>query len=1462
MATHPVSRQILSPFKRIAVLCAATSALCAAQTSVNAQVIPETPLITSQVSVPMTMLTVGRDHTLFYEAYNDASDLDGDGILDVRFKPNITYYGLFDSDLCYTHSGGRATTDLFSPDSAAGELGKCPGKWSGNWLNYVTTSRIDALRKVFYGGMREVDTSTQTVLRRAYIPQDAHSWAKEYTSLAVDGYLISDYTPLSQPSGSGTRRHFFGSLTATDGVDCSTLSDCSDRAPLLRVITNSQNTRVWQWASSERPVLAASSNHNGTRADYTVRVEVCTASFNAGCKRYPNGNYKPTGLLHEYGENEAMYFGLLTGSYNKNMSGGVLRKVVSSFRSEVNQSTGVFTDNATIVKTLNSLRIRDFNNGRTDNSYRGGWVTTRAMQEGEFVDWGNPIGEMMYETLRYFAGKKSATSAYATSGSHDQHIGLPVATWDDPYETGSAASAHWCARPNMLVVSGINPSFDSDQLPGSAFGSFSGDLSGLSVSQIAATITGYEGDIAGLRYIGQSEDVYDGAPTAKDVTSLGTIRGLAPEEPTKQGSYYSAAVAYFGKSTDLRPDLSGRQTVDTYAVVLSSPLPKIEVPLGGTTITLVPFAKSVGGSSISNAKGNFQPTNQIVDFYVDTIANSSAEDADASVNDGRYYARFRVNFEDVEQGADHDMDAIVVYEIAVEADGRLRVRLTPEYEEGGIKHSMGYVISGTTKDGVYLVVQDEHNDQYYYLNVPPDMDPGACDVTSPPAACSRLPCVRKQSGHGSYDVCVGDRAYSERFFGPGSSSASLLKDPLWYAAKWGGFVDRNNNSRPDQLVEWDSDGDGVPDTYFLVQNPLGLYDALRASFESIISRTTSISNIAANGQELRSDSRIFRARFSDSWNGELTAYTVDASGVVETPLWHASEQLPAANSRTIYTRNSAGDGAVQFLWSGLSTAQQNVLGSESVLNYLRGDTSQEIRNGGALRSRLPLLAGSGRPLGDMVHSSPYYVADSNTVYIGANDGMLHAFDAETGVEHFAYIPSHIFSKLPRLADPEYVHTWFVDGEIAVSPKRTWSGDRNILVGSTGRGARGLFALDVTDPDDFDEDDVLWEYSGAADNDLGFVLGVPQIAQLENGNAVVIVGNGNNSPNAGAVLYVFDLSSGALLKKLDTGVNGSNGLSAPTLVDRNLNGRIDTVYAGDELGNVWRFDLSGSVDSWRSHYRNSGGSPLPLFTARDPDGAAQPISAQLTTALNTVPGSTHYGKRFVLFGTGRYIYASDPVSTQVQSWYGLIDDGTNRIGNHRTENNILVERTWADSSLTVDGKAARLLASATAGDMVNRKGWFLDFDVTSGERITSRSVLYFLQEATLLASSLVPSADPCVAGGSGYLNAINPFTGGRLVYPPFDLGGDFSSVDFGIGIPSTPIMVGGRIVVGGSGGTGGDSGGGETPPCEGEDCEPPCEGEDCPEPEVPDCNEYPDLAACKAQITLPDTGRVFWRETVR
>ncbi len=1387
----------------------AMAAVVSATLSVHAVDWLAKPLGATTSASPMTMLVAGRDHKFFYEAYNDASDIDGDGTLDTRFKPSITYYGLFDSTLCYAYSGS-GLTGLYSPGATADALGRCSAstthRWSGNWLNYVTTSRIDALRKVLYGGYREVDSTTETILRRAYIPQDAHSWAKEYHSLATDGYLISDYTPLAQPTAAD-RRHFFGNLTANRTVNCSTLDTCSNMAPLLRTRTNvGNNRRVWEWASKERPVLHDTLSSGGfpagtdAQVDRTVRVLVCTATYHNDCRQYPNGQYKPVGLLHEYGENDAMLFGLLTGSYDNHMSGGRLRKVVSSFSNEVAANTGIFDANARIVNTFNRLRIRGFNQSSNSDEY---WRSNpyadsaRAATEGELVDWGNPIGEMLYEATRYFAGHGSATPAFNTGTTFDTAVGLSSATWDDPYSATSAARASFCSRANFLTISDINPSFDSNSMPGSHFNTFTGDITGLNVTTLGATMTAVESNITGQRFIGQSgtgTGSYDAAPTPKNVTSLGTIRGLAPEEPTKQGSYYSAAMSYYAKTTDLRPTLQGRQTVDNYVVALSSPLPRIEARLpNGRTINLVPFSKSVGGSGISATKGNYQPTNQIVDFYVEQIANSGAADADASVNGGRYYARFQINFEDVEQGGDHDMDAISEYTVLANADNTLSVTVRPTYQAGGIYQNMGYVISGSTQDGVYLVARDETGSGSYFLNVPAGRTPGYCDVTTPPADCATLPSV---GAAGNTFVFTPNT---------GTGGATLLRDPLWYAAKWGGFVDRNNSSTPDLPLEWDANADGVPDTYFLVQNPLRLREALRRAFNNIIETSASGGNIIANSTAVSTDSLVYQATFNSTrWSGDLAAYPVSRTGLGTIAAWRAAEEIPAPAARNItYWSDATGpEKGKLFVWGNLSSPAERAYfnNSEPLLDYLRGVRTLEIQNGGTLRDRT-----ANTVLGDIAHSSPAYVRDTQTVYVGANDGMLHAFDARTGRELFAHIPSSVLPRLRNLANPAYneQHEYFVDGDVVVSP-RTPVLTNNYLVATLGRGGKGLFGLDVTDPANFAPTNVLWEYFSTTDRDLGFMLGRPVLATMNDGQRVVIVGNGYNSTDQKAVLYIFNLVTGALVRKIDTGVAGDNGLATPGLYDSNNDGRVDFVYAGDLRGNVWKFDVSGATTaSWG--ISNAG---APMFQARDNANRPQPITAPIRITRNDVTSDVNFGRTFVHFGTGSYFQTTDPGDTYVQSLYGLIDDGAPING--RTN---LRART-VQTTGNFEGTPVRVFATPAANDMAGRSGFYIDLP-ESGERVVTATNVLRLVEASLVFSSVIPVVDDCTPGGRGYLNVVNPYTGARLTRPFFDVNdnGDFlddvlggasnfiGSLDLRIGMPGESILIGSRLAVGGTDGKG-------------------------------------------------------------
>ncbi|BBO80109.1 pilus assembly protein PilY [Desulfosarcina ovata subsp. sediminis] len=807
---------------------------------------------------PLVMLVMGRDHKLYYEAYNDATDLDEDGELDTTYKPDqIDYYGYFDSFKYYSYS---TTNKRFEPEGVTSDKKTPGGYWSGDFLNYLTMSRIDVLRKVLYGGYRSVDTATQTVLERAYIPNDAHCWGKEYTNEATDGYKISDYTPYSEPS-TGTR-HLFASGAVV-------APESSSYAPLLRVKLNSAS-RIWTWVSAESGNGILGTSLVGTPDDdFDVRVEVGVSSFpdTEGEKQYGTGSgivYKPVGILQRYGESDRIYFGLISGSYGNHLSGGVLRKNISSITDEINSSTGQFnykTDSTIggIIKTIDNFRIIGFSHSSHYWDY-----TTYAgpISEGQDYMWGNPVAEMMYESLRYFAGEtKTAGFSSSVSDGNDRGLDLPMETWVDPYTIFPS-----CSKPIMLVLSDINPSYDTDQLPGSYFGG-SGGLGTLNVQTEAGLISTNEG-FSGTseHYIGQSGGYTDSACSAKGISGLGEIRGLCPEEPTKMGGYYAASVAYYGLKTDLST-VSGNQTVSTYSVGLASPLPRIEIPMDDSqSITLVPFAKTVystSGGGVTPDRGDFQPTCAIVDFYVDSITSTNG--------------KFRVTYEHAEQGSDYDMDAMITYEYEKTSGTTIEVTISSKEATygGGSKQHFGYIISGTDADGVYLEIkndtQSDSEDRDYYLDTP-----GTCGPNE-----------------GELDTCWDDNTHlpdeKTREFSVGTASAAtLLENPLFYAAKYGGFNKKNNNDTPDQQEEWDKDGDGVPDTYFYVINPLELEAQLNKSFAAILEETASgtAASVLANNSE--GDSSLIQAFFKPTldtpsgntltWLGYMQSLWVDSWG--------------------------------------------------------------------------------------------------------------------------------------------------------------------------------------------------------------------------------------------------------------------------------------------------------------------------------------------------------------------------------------------------------------------------------------------------------------------------------------------------------------------------------------------------------------------------------------------------------
>jgi type IV pilus assembly protein PilY1 len=608
-------------------------------------------------------------------------------------------------------------------------------------------------------------------------------------------------------------------------------------------------------------------------------------------------------------------------------------------------------------------------------------------------------------------------------------------------------------------------------------------------------------------------------------------------------------------------------------------------------------------------------------------------------------------------------------------------------------------------------------------------------------------------------------------------------------ATWNDPTDTEDADRIDDLLHAAVNGRG---TFVSASNPSEFTMGLGEALAAIAQRTSSFSNVAANSVSLDTGSQVFNASYvSGVWTGQLTARPVTTSGVSSTISWTSS--IPAWATRKVFT--STGAAGTTFPSGTQSAALARTGGpvnypatGEQNANYIKGDATQEERNGGLLRNRTSIL-------GDIVGSSPAYVKDTNTLYVGANDGMLHAFDARTGVEQFAYVPRIVnMGNLSTLSRGDYTHKFFVDGPISVTSRSLTPG-RNILVGTLGKGGKGVYALDVSAPAAATATSIhKWELAETPESNMGLVLGKPILARVQGGSTAAIIGNGINSTNERAVLVVLNAETGAVIREIDTGVGSAlapNGLFAPTGVYGADGRTLAYVYAGDMLGNVWKFNLSGSTPgSW---------SVARLFSAQDPDGNAQPITAGVAVATNP-----RTNKRWVFFGTGRYLTASDAdsTSTSVQSMYGVMDEDA------AYSRSSLTQRTIAVTGDTVNGYPVRAFEART-GLPATSKGWFIDLPV-AGERIVQDAQVV---STFLVTASMVPTGNACDADGTGFINALDAFTGTSAGGSYFDLDGDghtddaavggdnlpVGSVNVGIGMPTLPNLLRGLVVVGGTGG---------------------------------------------------------------
>lgn len=618
--------------------------------------------------------------------------------------------------------------------------------------------------------------------------------------------------------------------------------------------------------------------------------------------------------------------------------------------------------------------------------------------------------------------------------------------------------------------------------------------------------------------------------------------------------------------------------------------------------------------------------------------------------------------------------------------------------------------------------------------------------------------------------------------------------------------------RVDDLLHATINGRG---RFTVATDPDKFTAALKTSLAVIQRRRASGSNVTSNGPLLDAGSEIFQATYtSGEWSGDVAAISIVGGVIAQTSTWSMAD-VAKADTRPYSARGVFTWGATSgttFPTVAQTAALTRVGGLAPVTGasnaaYVKGDNSGEKRNGGTLRDRI-------NPVGDIVNSSPFYAKESASLFIGANDGMLHALDAKTGKVLFSYVPNGVnLADLASLSDPDYQHKFFVDGGVDVSTLAQGQGS-NILAGSLGRGGRGVFALNVTSPSTFDASKVLWDRSGAAaDVDMGYVLGSPLVRKGSDGSTLVMVGNGIESnasapANSRAYLFIYRLSStGTILSviKAPAGSETGNGLAEPRAADTNGDGIVDYVYAGDLKGNVWKFDLTGNPTGW-----DNGGNIKRLFTATDSAGNREPITSAVALARQPLTSEI-----FITFGTGQYITNGDLTSTATQSIYGLIDSGTTISGRSS-----LQARTIASTGVDSLGRAARAWEPYSVLP-TGKLGWYIDLTSPApGERVVSAP---FIKGRAMQFSSIIPKVgNACESGGTGYFNSIDAFTGtnpqgigGTGTSSFIDVNGDgtgndrlagspatgdtgyVGSVDLGIGMPGQGTGVGNTVYLCGS-----------------------------------------------------------------
>lgn len=968
----------IAPFLALLLLAASVWAQSSPYSATSIQAVP--PNITARDFPAMMMLTASRDHTLFGPMYTDYEDLTGSGKIDPTYRPDFDYYGYFDPSKCYSHDGDKFVPGAFK-DSSTWCQNQSEARWSGNFLNWATMTRIDVVRKMLYGGYRYVDTATSTVLQLAQLGTDAHAFAKYYR-----GNDIAKYTPFS--TSDLTRDGAYVGLTT---CAMSTTSDASTGVPILRMVKG--NVLLWSTSAKKvcrwRPVKNKADVANGdywfgdklvgyfardaaisesdlqgapAHADIApyadaddlpasigsdglrIRVQACVANLTGleNCKSFSSKDasgvvtksLKPSGILLDYGyagsatDSARAEFGLISGSYDNNLSGGVLRKNMGNVNDEV-KADGTFCHKAAtpcaggIIKSFDAFRLygAGASSYTTDASFS--WVMPSSLTNKKFPSWGNPVGEMLIEALSYFANTGKSDYNNVQAVTIDSALGLPVPTWQDPLndlldvsgagelKRGQVYGKSICRPMSTLAISSSSVSFDRDEV--AKFDSAMPNRGGDTLASFTDKVGVREGIADSVRSVASVTGDWGQDCTSKTVTHLWEVSGICPEAPATKGSFLSAGAALYGNTRAIRTtegqgknipgfeqknlpsDLPGYALrVKTLAAAMGGGVARIEVtdPASGAKAYITPESIWDVKSKIAGAPSAWLPGAMLTIKLLNSVTKNGKTTA----------ASYVVTWNDAQFGGDYDMD-IVGYIAYVIEDGSLKVTTDILNVDGGLPGSHGFSVTGAVDGAGRYITHGSHAINF-----------GDCALNGQVAnQAYNLRCKFDDAGMpttangGGLDNWAWPTTYAGQTVGFNglatsttktfqfnvSKAGSVLEDPLWYAAKYGSFTTGEDKFSAVSTATL-PDASAKAEGYFLARDPAKLEAGLRKALDKILAAGNSTP--AVSTAQLISTSLKYVAEFdAKSHTGTVKAYEFADGSFKKDPKFEVGDKLTLAS---------------------------------------------------------------------------------------------------------------------------------------------------------------------------------------------------------------------------------------------------------------------------------------------------------------------------------------------------------------------------------------------------------------------------------------------------------------------------------------------------------------------------------------------------------------------------------------